>query len=49
MEDITILLNAHNGNFAQLNKLIVSMNLIPALSKSCFDPLTEKILQKYKY
>ncbi|RLJ31798.1 hypothetical protein CLU97_1237 [Chryseobacterium sp. 7] len=39
-------INERNGNFAQLKKLIVSMNLIPGLSKSSFDYLTEKLLQQ---
>ncbi|CAM3062503.1 hypothetical protein DRF59_17125 [Chryseobacterium flavum] len=39
-------INEHNGNFAQLKKLIISMNLMPGLSKSSFDHLTEKLLQQ---
>lgn len=46
MEDIATLLNDRNGNFAQLKKLIISMNLMPALSKSSLEPLTEKVLQQ---
>ncbi|WP_431608806.1 hypothetical protein [Chryseobacterium sp. 'Rf worker isolate 10'] len=44
--DINDWINERNGNFAQLKKLIVSMNLIPGLSKSNFDHLTEKLLQQ---
>ncbi|WP_126654053.1 hypothetical protein [Chryseobacterium aureum] len=39
-------INERNGNFAQLKKLIISTNLIPGLSKSSFDYLTEKLLQQ---
>lgn len=39
-------INERNGNFAQLKKLIVSMNLIPGLSKNSFEYLAEKLLQQ---
>ena len=45
-KDLEILLNEHHANFAQLKKLIVSMDLMPSLSKGSFEPLTEKILQQ---
>lgn len=46
MKDYTIWLNERNGNFTQLKRLIVSMNLMPAFSKNILDPFTEKILQQ---
>ncbi|SEW32487.1 hypothetical protein SAMN05421841_2301 [Chryseobacterium wanjuense] len=46
INEINVLLNKRNGNFAQLKKIIVSMNLIPALSKDQFDLLAEKILKQ---
>ncbi|MCP1300157.1 hypothetical protein NK356_13345 [Chryseobacterium sp. S0630] len=39
-------INERNGNFAQLKKLIISMNLMPCLSKNSFNHLTEKLLQE---
>ncbi|MDH5034325.1 hypothetical protein [Chryseobacterium cucumeris] len=39
-------INERNGNFAQLKKLIISMNLMPGLSKNSFNHLTEKLLQQ---
>ncbi|MET3538269.1 hypothetical protein [Chryseobacterium limigenitum] len=46
INEINILLNIRNGNFAELKKLIVSMNLIPSLPKNQFDLLTERILKQ---
>lgn len=46
INEINILLNVRNGNFAELKKLIVSMNLIPSLPKNQFDLLTERILKQ---
>ncbi|QBJ88449.1 hypothetical protein DDI74_20450 [Chryseobacterium gleum] len=44
--DINDWINERKGNFAQLKKLIISMNLMPGLSKNSFDHLTEKLLQQ---
>ncbi|MGU3373879.1 hypothetical protein [Chryseobacterium sp. M5A1_1a] len=38
-------INEHNGNFVRLKTLIVSMNLMPGVSKSNFDHLAERLLQ----
>ncbi|WP_241330783.1 hypothetical protein [Chryseobacterium arthrosphaerae] len=46
MENINIRLNGQNRNFTQLRKLIYSMNLLPAFSKSSLDPFTQKIFQQ---
>jgi hypothetical protein len=39
-------LNEFNGKFTELSKLIKSWNLIKVTSRSEFDTLTEKILNK---
>lgn len=44
--DINDLINEHNKDFARLKKLIISMNLIPGISKRSFDPLIDKLLQQ---
>lgn len=44
--NINDLINERNGNIARLKKLIISMNLMPGLSKSSFDHLTEKLFQQ---
>lgn len=46
INEINALVNARNGNFAQLKKLIISMNLIPGLPKDQFDLLTERVLKQ---
>ncbi|NIF06760.1 hypothetical protein F3J23_15035 [Chryseobacterium sp. Tr-659] len=43
--DINDLINERHGNFTHLKKLIVSINLMPGISKSSFDHITEKLLQ----
>lgn len=43
---MNILINERKGYFANLKKLIVSMNLVRGLTKHEFDPLVERILQQ---